>query len=335
MNGGNVLQGLLVDQNATLNISQTASSIGDQLSNSGTINISESTDLNFRNGAGITNSPSGTITLHASGVAITRNGGSTALFSNAGLVQMTAAGTLSCQLPFINYGSAALLTVHSGTLSFTTADSQHNVSVYQGSGRVNLDSGAFLRVSFGYTQDGGTLQTTGNSVASLDDGDVTINAGSVNPANQKATYGQLAMNRSFHMNGGTLTIVIAAPSGPNDQLAANAIFLGGTSVLNVVTNNPPPVNGQTFDVLTTVTTITGDFSDKHLTYQGGHYTSTVLQGVGYRLTAVNTSHSTPNARANGGVHSSDRAGSAIDHVAWLEHAGHRAQPDWLASRLPC
>ncbi len=175
--------------------------------------------------------------------------------------------TFDSALPIVNNNSDAELNIKSGGLYVSGKGATNNVSVYQSAGLTNIYKGAELTAVNGYTQYGGTLETTGSGTAKLSGGDVKIHGGDIALAQEAGgDFGTLVIAGSLTMDGGTWQCETNG-AGMFDQLdIGGSVTLGGGSELwlTTYTGGPAPQPNRQFALIVTAGTISGDFGSEYL-----------------------------------------------------------------------
>jgi len=145
---------------------------------------------------------------------------------------------LNCDLPLVNDGPGAWLIIDCNfAYRFTEPGDQSGVSVLQKDGTTQISAGSTLQVDYGYTQQGGTLTTSGDGTASIF-GVVRVHGGTVS---MDGSTGVLYCSRDVTMDGGTLILNVDVMGATNNIWQSNrSITISGNAVIKVSTINIPP-----------------------------------------------------------------------------------------------
>jgi hypothetical protein len=291
INAGGRLSSLWVAGTLTLTGSNTLN-LGDTLNIYGgtvTLDVNFTGWLNLKNNAGINNTNGNLLLPNRTGISV--DAGSTADLNNQGVIKKTGtsyASVSEIRLDIVNQTSAAQLLVDSGQLKVTGKGASNNLSIQQTAGLTRITCGGLspvytgLLASWGYNQDGGTLQVVGTSSALLYGDSVRVHGGVVDlGSGTTANTAFLYLNGDFTMDGGTLYVQVDATAVTNSQLNTTKTITLGTPAALVVTTIRVPAGGmprgKDFDILVSQSAlanpISGDFGTKTLGYPGGAYTA--------------------------------------------------------------
>jgi hypothetical protein len=240
----------------------TAGTFGENIDNSGQLEIQSQNDVTFVNGAGITNNASGQI-LFDKGDFLTTGTGE---IVNLGLVEKTrydSTAIVTCQLPIDNVSSTAVLWLQSNSFVVSGTSSTYGVSVYQSSGVVELGSTGTggdlpgeLVVNHKFLMNGGALKTIGSATSELS-GDATIHGGdlwiAVNSASGIGTFFLSNAASTFTMDGGTYHCTVDGESKTADliNVAGSAVIGGNAQIVVNALNSGDLEAGDSFVTLTT------------------------------------------------------------------------------------
>jgi hypothetical protein len=222
-----------VDAGATFNINSGAQTLWRPLTNSGTVNVNPSNDIQMGGGTNvnIVNSAGGTINFQGSyGFVITARQ-TAGTFTNAGTVVKTGSGTATETLPFTNNGTNALLQIQAGTLNFPS-------DPVQTTGTTSIYAGATLQVSGNFQVNGGTLQGVGTGTATVL-GNLTLAGGNFYVGGDN-NIGTFSVTNNYTQTGGTLHIDVktGTPDTYDVLNIGNTASLGGNLTVNTAPGTP-------------------------------------------------------------------------------------------------
>jgi hypothetical protein len=232
---------------------------GAGITNSGTIDLNSIGSLSFGATGGITNS--GTFLIDRGNLKTTGSGE----FTNTGTLEVTAAVLVTSQLPIANTNLAAVLYVPEGELDVTGTSATYGCSIYQASGSIKLglndpvggDAFGAMDVSAGFIMNGGSLMTYGSQTSRIAgnvtilNGDIYVRVDSVTEAGTIGLGG--AATDSLVMTGGVFHCAVDGTSTAADEiLCAGSAFIGGAAQIQVIVMNEPITvdAGTTYTILT-------------------------------------------------------------------------------------
>ncbi len=144
-------------------------SIGDDITNNGTLKLDNTSEVQLYNRPTITNS--GTINITAdSALGLTIGTDNEVTIQNTGTIKMTAGAFSSYSIDDAvnNTNAGAFVQVDSGTLIFKQPDPTTGYTVNQSAGTISIAGGATLEADSGINQTGGTTKAPGGGTATID-----------------------------------------------------------------------------------------------------------------------------------------------------------------------
>lgn len=203
----------------------------------------------------------------------------TGVITNPGALEKTA-GTnpFVTDLAIVNSG---LFQLQSGLLQINGKEPTKNSSFNQSGGTCDLWAATTLSAKQGFYMNGGVLQTESSNAlghtSSINDGDILLEGGVIklNVNNVDGTnVGVLSSNKALTIQGNAeYQAKIDSTNNTADRLSiAGNVTIGGNAKLTALSVNL--INGKvkrnnTWDIISSAGTITGDFATKNLAFNDG------------------------------------------------------------------
>jgi hypothetical protein len=241
-----------VDTLGSLTFGQTGGTtgkFGDNLDNSGTVDLANLGSVTLVNQPTITNNDNTLIRItvdNAAGLVVAD--GDVKTIQNSGSITKNGGDEEAYQIddPVSNKADAASIKVENGALRFMKADAD-GYSVYQSAGTIEIDASCTLYTGLGLKQTGGKTMGLGPFGATIV-GRVLMLGGTLQQGDgTRTSVGSLNITGNFTFQGGTLHTWVDT-TDPNNPLCGLFMVDGnvtvtaaGTSVVvDKISNNPAP-----------------------------------------------------------------------------------------------